>query len=45
MSCSYDPQLQQSAKELYEIKVNNGRILKHGANDESNQFCISLKYL
>jgi glutamyl-tRNA reductase len=37
MLCYYDPQLQQTAKELYEIVENNGKALKRGADDESNQ--------
>jgi len=37
MLCFYDPQLQQTAKELYEIVENNGKALKRGADDESNQ--------
>ncbi len=37
MLCYYDPQVQQSAKDLYEIITNNGRKLKRGASDESNQ--------
>jgi hypothetical protein len=43
MLCYYDPQLQQSAKELYEIIVNNGRRLEFGANDESNQLANLFK--
>lgn len=37
MLCYYDPQVQQAAKELYEIVINNGKVLKRGADDESNQ--------
>ena len=43
MLCYYDPQLQQSEKELYEIIVNNGRRLEFGANDESNQLANLFK--
>lgn len=40
MLCYFDPQVQQSAKGLYEIIVNNGRILKHSANDGMSVFLI-----
>lgn len=43
MLCFYNPQIQQSAKELHEIIVNNGRILKIGDNDESNQLANLFK--
>jgi tetratricopeptide (TPR) repeat protein len=43
MLCYYDPQVQQSAKDLYEIIVNIGRSLKPGDNDESNQLANLFK--
>ncbi len=43
MLCYYDPQVQQSAKKLYEIIVNNDRRLKLGADDESNQLANLFK--
>ncbi len=41
--CYYNPSMQQSAKNLYEIIINNGRKLKRGASDESNQLANLFK--
>ena len=41
--CYYNPQVQQSAKELYEIIVNIGRKPKSSNNDESNQLANLFK--
>jgi hypothetical protein len=43
MLCYYNPSMQQSAKNLYEIIINNGRKLKRGASDESNQLANLFK--
>lgn len=43
MLCYYDPQVQQSAKDLYQILKNNGRALKKSDNDESNQLANLFK--
>ncbi|NLL12564.1 MAG: hypothetical protein GX267_04090 [Fibrobacter sp.] len=43
MLCYYNPSMQQSAKNLYEIIINNGRKLKRSATDESNQLANLFK--